>query len=120
MTRRALFLLLTVLALQFSWSAVAAYCQHESGRAARHLGHHADAEHELAAAAQAAQHEQSPDAKQSAHAHCASCAHASLSIATLGGVAAPALAGSAPLAVITILTSHWTAPPERPQWSAAA
>ncbi len=32
--------LLTILPLQFSWAAVAAYCAHESSAASDHLGHH--------------------------------------------------------------------------------
>ena len=35
-----LILLLLVLPLQMSWAAASAYCQHEEGRGARHLGHH--------------------------------------------------------------------------------
>lgn len=43
-------LLLVFLPLQFSWAAVGVYCQHESGAAAKHFGHHdhqhkADASH---------------------------------------------------------------------------
>ncbi|WP_217425926.1 hypothetical protein [Pandoraea cepalis] len=33
--------LLVFLPLQFSWAAVASYCQHETGAAAKHFGHHA-------------------------------------------------------------------------------
>ncbi|MGD9944269.1 MAG: hypothetical protein AB7S98_13635 [Burkholderiaceae bacterium] len=43
MRRWLLALMFIVLPLQASWAAAAAYCAHESGAAARHLGHH---EHE--------------------------------------------------------------------------
>ncbi|NCV41106.1 MAG: hypothetical protein EBW11_11190 [Betaproteobacteria bacterium] len=32
--------LLVLLPLQFSWAAVAGYCQHEAGVTANHPGHH--------------------------------------------------------------------------------
>ncbi|CDG85369.1 hypothetical protein [Janthinobacterium agaricidamnosum] len=35
-----LIMLLFVLPLQLSWAAASAYCMHEEGKAARHLGHH--------------------------------------------------------------------------------
>ena len=41
MTRRCIaILLLILLPLQFSWAGIAAYCQHETGQAAQHIGHH--------------------------------------------------------------------------------
>lgn len=43
--RRALFtLMLVILPLQSVWAAAASYCRHETGIAAKHLGHH-DHEH---------------------------------------------------------------------------
>lgn len=40
MKRLLLIFLLALFPLQASWAAVAAYCQHEEGAAAQHLGHH--------------------------------------------------------------------------------
>lgn len=40
MRRWLAILMLTVLPLQFSWAVVVAYCGHESGQLAQHLGHH--------------------------------------------------------------------------------
>ena len=40
MRRRIAILLLLLLPFQFCWSAAAAYCQHEGGVSAAHLGHH--------------------------------------------------------------------------------
>jgi ABC-type nickel/cobalt efflux system permease component RcnA len=119
MARRLLFMLITLLALQFSWSVVAGYCAHETGRAAQHWGHHPDtnAADELASAP--AEHPADTQ-KSTAHAHCASCAHGTLSVPGME-IAAPArVTEQAPESVDIILASHDTAPPERPQWRAAA
>ena len=40
MRRWLAVLLLTLLPLQLSWAAVSGYCQHETGAAAQHFGHH--------------------------------------------------------------------------------
>lgn len=40
MRRWLAIVLLALLPLQFSWAAVAAYCGHESGQQAQHMGHH--------------------------------------------------------------------------------
>ena len=41
MRRLLSILLLVLLPLQFSWAAVASYCEHEAGPDAAHVGHHA-------------------------------------------------------------------------------
>lgn len=44
--RRVLILVLAwVLPLQFAWAGVATYCQHETGLAATHFGHHEHQHH---------------------------------------------------------------------------
>lgn len=40
MKRMFLILMLVALPLQMTWAAMAAYCSHEVGASARHLGHH--------------------------------------------------------------------------------
>ena len=40
MKRLLLVFVLLVIPLQTSWAAVAAYCKHEKGIAAKHFGHH--------------------------------------------------------------------------------
>nr|ART41037.1 L611 [uncultured bacterium] len=57
MRRWLSILLLVFLPFQFSWAAVAGYCQHETGAAAQHFGHH-DHQHQAAA-----EQEGAPDAK---------------------------------------------------------
>lgn len=123
MVRRTVFMLIALLALQFSWSVVAAYCTHESGRAAQHLGHHPDTNAADALLADAGGHADdsgADDQSASAHSHCASCAHGALSVDSLDGLAHRRISEPAPVSANRILTSYYTAPPERPQWAAAA
>jgi len=112
MVRRSLILLITLLALQFSWSVVAGYCTHETGRAAKHLGHHPDTT--------ASQDEPADGAKNAGHSHCASCAHGTLSIDSFVGLTHPPIAEAPPVSTDVFLSPYYTAPPERPQWAAAA
>lgn len=69
MKRLFLIFLLTMLPLQMSWAVVSDYCEHESGKAAQHLGHH---EHK---------HETSNDKQPSksklgtGDSHCSYCHH---------------------------------------------
>src|SRR5574343_283494 len=61
--------LLVLLPLQFSWAAVAGYCQHEAGVTANHPGHHTH-DHQAAD-----NHESGKDGTASAGVHhdCATC-----------------------------------------------
>lgn len=45
MRRWFTLLLLVLMPLQSVWAAAAAYCQHEEGRTAQHVGHHAHEHH---------------------------------------------------------------------------
>lgn len=112
-------MLIALFALQFSWSVVAAYCTHETGRAAGHWGHHPDtnaSDH----VASALKDKPSETPKNSGHSHCASCAHGTLSIDSFAGIAHPQVAEAAPVSTDVFLAPYYTAPPERPQWAAAA
>ena len=40
MRRVLVFLLAVLLPLQFTWGAVTSYCEHETGAASQHFGHH--------------------------------------------------------------------------------
>lgn len=40
MRTKAVFFLLILMLLQFSWAAVASYCQHATDATAKHFGHH--------------------------------------------------------------------------------
>lgn len=119
MARRTLIMLITLLALQFSWSAVSAYCMHETGTAAQHFGHHADGGG--ADDVVSPLKDKPADAKKtSAHSHCWSCAHGTLSVNSFEGMSHPQIAEVAPVSTEVYLSSCYTARPERPQWGASA
>jgi hypothetical protein len=127
MVRRFLYIVLAVIALQLSWTAVSAYCMHEAGLAARHFGHHQHADHDADHAEQADQangqavKDPTGTAKKfAAHAHCASCSHAVLAIDLHHASTHPLTISTAPSGDLPYYSSIATAPPERPQWSAAA
>ena len=108
-------MLATLLALQFSWSTVAAYCMHESGIQAQHLGHHAHAQPPYDAGS-IAKDKPAQAKKGLAHTHCSSCAHG-----TMMGVS---IEGAIVVQMPTTLAAHhesgntsvYASPPERPQW----
>lgn len=116
MRRWLAILMLTLLPLQFSWAAVAAYCGHESIQHAQHLGHH---EHQHAG--QATDDEDGAPAYQSAPAgfdfDCGHC-HG-----TCANMPAP-MDGTTPLTLATYpvapvegtVRTLAQSPPERPQW----
>jgi flagellar capping protein FliD len=54
MRRFLLIFLVVMMPLQLSWAAVSSYCQHESGTASKHFGHH---EHQHQQANQAELHQ---------------------------------------------------------------
>lgn len=121
MARKFIMLLITVVTFQFSWMAMSVYCGHETGRAARHFGHHQHTESadELTTVDQ---DKSSALAKKlTPHAHCASCSHANVALA---GQEAPPLhpfaVKSDPSMAMPVLVSAYTPPPERPQWHLAA
>jgi len=116
MRRWLAILLLVFLPLQFSWAAVAGYCQHETGVAAQHFGHHEHQHH--------ADDADSSDTKAlggGIDADCAachaSCAAALTGIATILPIAATFVDHPWPPAV---LASPPTGQPERPNWSVSA
>lgn len=117
MRRWLVILMLTLLPLQFSWAAVAAYCTHEASPNAEHVGHHA---HQHAGGETAQPKVAKTDAGKLAGMQdldCAQC-HAACALplraeALTDGRALPtARGGDAAEAVRTRAAS----PPERPQW----
>ncbi|MRV75144.1 hypothetical protein GJ700_25850 [Duganella sp. FT92W] len=121
MARQFLFFMLTIVALQFSWLAISAYCGHESGRAARHFGHHEHTGH--ADETTAAMKEKSPSLakKLTPHTDCSSCSHAPLAPASLDtALGHGLLAQMSQTMPLSAPASAYSPPPERPQWHAAA
>lgn len=120
MARRFLYLMITVIALQLSWSVVTRYCMHEAGQDYQHFGHH---QHTLAAD----DHPDSPSdkldqSKKTVHTHHSVCSHGVLG---LDGVAEenifhPLLANIAPMEDVDHPSSTYSLPPERPQWHLTA
>lgn len=118
--RRLILFVLTIFALQLSWTAVAAYCSHETGRAAQHFGHHSSENnaHQLASA-----EKDKPSGsvkKATVHSHCSSCAHATLALDGLPtAVVFVALDG----VVLPVASDRYSSSdphrPERPQWISA-
>ncbi|WP_020654122.1 DUF2946 family protein [Massilia niastensis] len=75
MKRYFLIFLLALLPLQFSWAAAGAYCAHEEGAAARHVGHHVHKHEETGKTDREASHK----VPAQADADCDYCHHASAS-----------------------------------------
>lgn len=120
MARRFLYMLMTVIALQFSWSVITAYCLHEAGQGPQHFGHHqhtaASDRHE-----DASQDKPNLSKKTAAHTHCSVCVHG---VHSLDGIAEsvfhPLLAGMAPMEDVVHPSSPYLKLPERPKWIHAA
>ena len=117
MRRLFMIFLLVLMPLQLSWAAMASYCQHETGAAAKHFGHH-DHQHKAADGKDAA-----PDPAKTGGGDpdCASC-HA-------GGTSVLADALTIHLVADSSLgtadhRARLTSPPferiERPQWGVLA
>ena len=118
--RRFIYLVLTILALQLSWSVVAAYCEHESGRAAQHLGHHSSEDNGHKVAFDAQEKPSGSTKKSTVHSHCSSCAHISLSFGALPvAVAILEPVRVVPPVISLHFSSSYSARPERPQWISA-
>jgi hypothetical protein len=115
MRRFVLFLVVVLLPLQFAWGAVTAYCEHETGAASTHFGHHEHV-HKAGQGKQA-------DAKGGAQDNdCGTCHAAGLPV--LLTTSAGALANFVGQAPDLVLVEHPTSPalerPERPQWARLA
>jgi Protein of unknown function (DUF2946) len=116
MRRWLAILMLVLLPLQFSWAAVAAYCGHETGQHAQHLGHH-EHQHSGSANVHADPGSADPNAPAGFDFDCGHC-HASGA-----GLPAPA-EGMVPLTLAThpatpvegAVRTLAQSPPERPQW----
>lgn len=117
MRRFLMIFLLVLMPLQLSWAAMASYCQHESGVAAKHVGHH---EHQ-----HKAQSDQPDEGKtKSLGTIDGDCGFCHASCATI----VSALPNIPPLSIATVsfgwppdsLVSAILSRPERPNWAALA
>lgn len=117
MRRWLSILILVFLPFQFTWAAVAGYCQHETDAASQHLGHH---EHKHQADAH---QDGAPDTKLTGGIDndCRTC-HAGCVVAIFGSLALP-LATRISLAIPWppgIPTAPPSTQPERPNWLSLA
>jgi hypothetical protein len=113
MRRWLTIFLLVLIPLQLSWAAAASYCQHESGAAAKHFGHH-EHQHNAADGKDAFP---DPAKTTGGDPDCASC-HAGCASVLLSAVTGASLADSS--LDTTEYGARLTSPPferlERPQW----
>lgn len=112
--RVVLLLMITLLPFQMSWAMAGAYCEHESGKAAQHFGHH---DHVHTA----------PDSDKSdtkvkfkLDLDCSFHSHAAFQGVTTDGISLSAVMNSAVLnATASFLNPHTIFDrPERPNWFA--
>lgn len=117
MKRYLVIFLLVLLPLQFSWAAMVSYCQHETGVAAKHPGHHThdhgSADHQ----------ESSKNSSQSAGMYhdCATC-HMGCTADMVSDLGKTTVVASYdhPLHLQVIPSPLSRERPERPQWSVLA
>lgn len=112
--------LLALLPLQFSWAAVAPYCEHETSADGGHLGHHEHPQHGDAAPDAGNERTADPTA-DTAEIDCGHCHGQCTGLLALpeglpGGLLTAAPRASADEAG----RAHAPARPERPQWAALA
>lgn len=114
MRRIFILAILLLMSVQVSWAAVSNYCQHETGAATQHIGHHEHEHHEGEEKSKGAPYSVIDD-------DCASC--------QLGGMGImPMSASTLPFGVIlsqsvfvpsSFLSSQGSERPERPKWMCA-
>ncbi len=114
MRRWLSILLLVFMPFQFSWAAVATYCEHESGTRAKHFGHHEHEHRQPAGESSEASNVKLAGALDVADCHF----HAQCSVDLPVALVMPVFIGSQPPTDWTMADA--TAPilsrPERPQW----
>ena len=118
MRRWLAIFMLVLLPLQFSWAAVAAYCGHETGQHAQHLGHH-EHEHEHAGSAKVDNDRvpADPSAPAGFDLDCGHCHGTCVSMPATVNFAAPLSVDTHPTTPIEgAMRTLAQSPPERPQW----
>lgn len=127
MRRLLTIVLLALLPFQFSWAAIASYCEHESNAGqAQHLGHHEHPSHAHSSAPADTDIDIDIDSVQdkAAAAMDADCGHCHGHCAGMLFAQDPAACGVESVrpdaAVQATLNALAPTPPERPQWVALA
>jgi hypothetical protein len=112
-------LLIVALAFQFVWGTASAYCQHETGKASQHFGHHPH-QHQQASTDDDSDDPPSPN-KAGADPDCASCAHSPLGVFDFGvSINALVLSNHELAYCLDDQLPPYLGLPERPQWTVAA
>lgn len=123
MRRWLAIMMLVFLPLQFSWAAVANYCGHETGAAAKHIGHHDHAGHSHATKDVDPGHKGKVDgtASSASNLDCGHCLGYCAGMVDVSGSMEPQALASPPLWLgVSPSAEHPPAQPERPQWAALA
>jgi hypothetical protein len=112
--------LLVLMPLQAAWAAVSVYCQHETGAAAEHFGHHDHLHHADddgagdSSALQAAAWAGGDSDCGACHAGCA------FGVPPVARVLPLSIPGRAPPVFVLPALAEHASTPERPNWPAAA
>lgn len=124
MRRFLAVILLAMLPLQFSWAAVASYCEHETQAGAGHFGHHEHEHHadigtdaEPAAALEVSadvQGDKAPGAVDLDCGHCHGCG--SVMLTQISGVLGEDSMAHPSATLDEDGAAHTPTRPERPQW----
>lgn len=121
MSRWVVALMLALLPLQFSWAAVATYCQHERSTSAstvQHVGHH---EHQHDSGASGGKTKAGEKNLDKFDPDCRSCHGLGLGAVHVPVAKMPANRGSGMNApVLSPLAGISPIPPDRPQWPSLA
>ncbi|WP_431778059.1 cation efflux protein, CzcI family [Ottowia caeni] len=119
MMRRWIAIFILILPLQFSWAAVASYCQHESEPAkTEHIGHH---EHKHADTDTVGKTKKSEPSLDKSDRDCRLCGGLGLGVTQLHVAKQSVDRGNTMVAHIsTPFTGVNPSPPDRPQWPVLA
>ncbi len=123
MRRWLAILIMVCLPLQFSWAAVSSYCQHETGAAVHHIGHHDHAGHSHASktADPAGKGQADGSAPSVSGLDCGHCHGYCAGLVRVVSAFEPHAFASAPLGLgASPRAEPMPAQPERPQWAALA
>jgi hypothetical protein len=117
MKRYLAIFLLVLLPLQFSWAAMAGYCEHETGVTAQHTGHHT---HEHASADHPKTGQKTASSACMDH-DCATC-HFGCAAALVSDLktTTAAVSDNHPLHLQAMASQPSTERPERPKWPVLA
>lgn len=119
MRRILLIFLVVMMPLQLGWAAVSSYCQHESGAAAKHFGHHEHQHQQASKASDTDQGKGKAFGTVDADCHfCHACSPVILSNAAdvISLVTKPLFA----MRAADVSRSNPSPRPERPNWVALA